>query len=123
MSSTIPTPCSGVRSPPPCRLPPVKPVYAVSAFENLVPKWVAQYKLSGSSVANFRFSPGGSVPHPYAASDVLHVLCGTGQFNALRAADRAAFIEQIQSVQKSDGFFEESDSHGVAGGSMWHAAG
>jgi len=97
-------------------------VYDVSAFEALVPRWMAQYKLPGSA-ANFSFSPGGSVPHPYAPSDVLHVLCGTGQLDRLSAADRVAYIRQIQSFQKADGFFEEADAHGKGGGSMWHAAG
>jgi hypothetical protein len=97
-------------------------VYDVSAFEALVPKWIAQYKLPGSA-ANFSFAPGGTVPHPYAPSDVLHVLCGTGQLGMLTAADRAAYVTQIQSFQQPNGFFNESDSNGQAGGSMWHAAG
>ena len=107
---------------PPAPAPPVKAVYDVSAFEALVPKWIAQYKLPGSA-ANFSFEPGGDVPHPYAPSDVLHVLCGTGQLDTLTAEDREAYVEQIRGFQRPDGFFHESDIHGKAGGSMWHAAG
>ena len=109
-------------TPAPSPAPPVKPVYDVSQFEALVPKWISQYKLPGGA-ANFSFEPGGDVPHPYAPSDVLHVLCGTGQLDTLTADDRAAYIEQINSFQRPDGFFDESDAHGKAGGSMWHAAG
>jgi hypothetical protein len=111
--------------PPPAPPPPppaTKPVYDVSAFEKMVPAWIGQYKLPGSA-ANFSFTPSGSVPHPYAASDVLHVLCGTGQLDTLSPAERQAYIEQIQSFQRPDGFFNDSDSNGHAGGSMWHAAG
>ena len=104
-------------------IPPTTPPYNVSAFEALVPAWVAQYQLPGSSVANLSFEPGGSVPHPYAPSDVLHVLCGTGQLDVLTAADRAAYVEQIQGFQQADGFFADRDSKGKKGGSAWHAAG
>ena len=83
--------------------PPVKPVYDLAAFEAMVPAWVAQYKLPGAG--NFSFHPGGKVPHPYAPSDVLHVLCGTGQLGTLTAADREAFVRQIQGFQQPDGFF------------------
>jgi hypothetical protein len=108
--------------PPAAPLPPVKPVYDVSVFESLVPKWIAQYRLRGS-VANFSFSPGGSIPHPYAPSDVLHVLCGTGQLGTLSASDRAAYATQITAFQRPDGFFDAGDADGHPGGSLWHAAG
>jgi hypothetical protein len=118
-SQHLPAPAPTPTPPPPS---PVKAVYDVSQFEALVPKWIAQYKLPDGA-ANFSFEPGGDVPHPYAPSDVLHVLCGTGQLDTLTAEDRAAYVEQIQSFQRPDGFFHESDAHGKAGGSMWHAAG
>ena len=63
------------------------------------------------------------MPHPYAASDVLHVLCGTGQLDTLSTADRASYASQINSFQRPDGFFDEADANGVSGGSLWHAAG
>ena len=63
------------------------------------------------------------MPHPYAPSDVLHVLCGTGQLGTLSAADKAAYVRQIQSFQRADGFFQRADASGLAGGSLWHAAG
>eukprot|EP01050_Picozoa_sp_SAG11_P032002 SAG11_NODE_10190_length_848_cov_1.707610_1_plen_189_part_10 len=72
--------------PPPAPAPPVKPSYDVTKFETeLLPKWIEQYKLPGAA-GNFSFRPGGQRPHPYAASDVLHVLCGTGQLGTLSAA-------------------------------------
>jgi hypothetical protein len=122
INRTEPLPPPAPPAPPAPPPPPVKPVYDVSAFEALVPKWIAQYKLPGSA-ANFSYEPGGTVPHPYAPSDVLHVLCGTGQLGTLTVEERAAHVDQIRSFQRPDGFFNESDAHGKSGGSMWHAAG
>lgn len=106
--------------------PKAKPVYDVTAFEALVPKWIDQYKLPGAA-GNFSFKPGGSVPHPYAASDVLHVLCGTGQLGTLSPAERESYATQIQGFQRADGFFDNADAPGKgaagSGGSLWHAAG
>ena len=122
INKTLPLPPPAPPPGPPTPMPPVKAVYDVSKFEAMVPAWIRQYKLPGS-VANFSFAPGGTVPHPYAPSDVLHVLCGTGQLETLSAQSKAAFVQQIQDFQRADGFFDEADAHGRSGGSMWHAAG
>ena len=58
---------------------------------------------------------GGTVPHPYAPSDVLHVLCGTGQLGTLSSADKAAYIQQIQSFQQQVRAHMLSTSCGTAG--------
>ena len=58
-----------------------------------------------------------------AARQASSVAVRFSVLDRLSAADRVAYIRQIQSFQKADGFFEEADAHGKGGGSMWHAAG
>lgn len=93
-------------------------VLDVTLFETqLLPRWLAQYQLPG--VGNYSFQPHNQHPHPYAASDVLHVLCFTGQMN-LSEADKDQFASAINAFQHADGFFDVGTP---SGGSMWHAAG
>jgi len=95
--------------------------YDVSVFEReLLPRWVAQYRLPG--VGNYSFLPNVTHPHPYAASDVLHAMCFTGQLGDLltTASDRDAYAAAINGFQRADGFYATGTP---AGGSLWHAAG
>jgi hypothetical protein len=109
-------------APPPTPPPPVRPSYDVSLFETeLLPKWMAQYALP--SPGEFSISPNGSVPHPYATSDVAHVLCFTGQLGNLSEADRDQWAAVINKFQRDDGFYNNTDVDGVSGGTLWHAAG
>jgi hypothetical protein len=63
------------------------------------------------------------VPHPYATSDVAHVLCFTGQLGNLSEADRDQWAAVINKFQRDDGFYNNTDVDGVSGGTLWHAAG
>jgi hypothetical protein len=98
--------------------------YNLSHFERvLLPKWVAQYKLPGTG--NFSFKPNHSAPHPYATSDVAHVLCFTRQLGKYVATETAkdSWASVINSFQRDDGFYDNSDASNTSGGSLWHAAG
>lgn len=102
---------------------PAQRSYDVRPFETtLLPKWIVQYKLPGSP-GNFSLRPHSGVPHPYAPSDVAHVLCFVDQLDNVSSADKRAWAGHIQSYQRPDGFFNNTDALGVAGGSLWHAAG
>lgn len=105
--------------------------YDLSPFEQHgVQAWLKLFDLGGPG--NFTFTPNGSEPHPYSPSDVAHVLCFTGQLD-LTDAEADAWADHINSFQlppgssrngaDATGFFENSDSKGVTGGTLWHAAG
>lgn len=98
--------------------------YNLSVFEkDLLPKWVAQFQLPGAG--NFSIKPNSSMPHPYATSDVAHVLCFVNQLDdyVKDEAAKDAWAKVINSYQRDDGFFENADKSGHEGGSLWHAAG
>lgn len=99
-----------------------KTSYDVTKFETeLLPKWVAQYTLEGSA-GNFSYHPHSSHPHPYAPSDIAHVLCFTDQLR-LSEEEKDEWAKVINSFQREDGFFNNTDASGNKGGSLWHAAG
>lgn len=96
--------------------------YDVRRFETeLLPRWVAQYALGNRG--EFSLKPNGTAPHPYATSDVAHVLCFTNQLGNLSAADRDSWAAAINKFQRSNGFYDNTDANGVSGGTLWHAAG
>ena len=60
------------------------PPYNLSKFEEeILPKWIAQYRLDNGVEGQFSFHPGSKVAHPYATSDVAHVLCFTDQLDTV----------------------------------------
>eukprot|EP00039_Didymoeca_costata_P033249 m.41520 g.41520 ORF g.41520 m.41520 type:complete len:393 (+) comp9774_c0_seq2:31-1209(+) len=98
--------------------------YDVTHFESdILPKWIQQFKLPG--VGNYSLTPDSTVPHPYAPSDVLHVLCFTGQLDNITSDPKVTdeWAAHINSFQRADGFFDNTDSTGHSGGTLWHAAG
>jgi len=96
--------------------------YDVTKFETeLLPQWLTQYTLPGTP-GNFSFHPNSSLPHPYAPSDVAHVLCFTDQLK-LSEEEKDSWESVINNFQREDGFFDNADTAGVEGGSLWHAAG
>ena len=65
-----------------CLSNPESTTYNLTKFEEeILPKWIAQYQLSHSLDGHFSFRPGSKVAHPYATSDVAHVLCFTNQLD------------------------------------------
>lgn len=93
--------------------------FDVTEFESkLLPKWLAQFQLNGTG--KFSYIPHAPEPHPYATSDVAHVLCFTNQLTTLSDADKDSYAARINQWQRDDGFF---DNGNPAGGSLWHAAG
>jgi hypothetical protein len=122
VNGTKPTPPFAPPPAPPGPPPPISNSYDLTHFETvLLPKWVAQYALPTNG--QFSFHPNGRMPHPYATSDVAHVLCFTGQLGNLTNEDRTAWAAVINSFQREDGFYDNTDAAGVSGGSLWHAAG
>ena len=98
VNSSQPTPPFAPPGPPPVPPPPTANTYDVTLFENvLLPKWIAQYTLP--TPGQFSFHPHGNLPHPYATSDVAHVLCFTGRLANLSDADRSAWAGAINMFQ------------------------
>jgi hypothetical protein len=92
----------------------------VTLFETeVLPRWLRLFQLQGAG--NFSYLPHTPQPHPYATSDVAHVLCFVSQLDSsLSPSDRDAYAARINQWQQADGFYDPGDP---PGGSLWHAAG
>ena len=103
--------------------PPLPP-FDLRPFEDVVPRWVAQFQLA-QPPGGFGFSFGDAVPHAYGAAGVVHALSVVGQLEEIFDAPARANIGAVTNgfENRSDGYYALRGAELSAGFQPWHSGG